>query len=339
MVDIKSRIEYFKTDCPICGSNKCVFFQIGWNKIKLTCSADKKLSFVINCDIFIDEEIENRKRFNSIVLHKLNSQDSVDFEYHYDNLNSGLINDSKMINVFDLMFNYPKTFSERINNILLNLSKESLSFNTSIYIDNLLPALFYCDSDDFEEEKLSLARSLVESGLLARDIDTPLSLELGYRVKLTLQAWVNLDQLKKESLNNGFIAMSFQDKNLALKVSIKKAIESSGYLAIILSDHHHNNYIMPEVFYQIEKCRFMIVDISDSNLGAYYEAGYAQALGKEIIVICDECIFNGKDNKPHFDIAQKNMIIFDRNNLPKLEHAIYQRIEATVGLRTNKASY
>ncbi len=63
--------------------------------------------------------------------------------------------------------------------------------------------------------------------------------------------------------------------------------------------------------------------------GAYYEAGYAEALGKEVIICCREDIFNG-DKKPHFDIAQKSSIVWKDEE--DLENRLYKRIEATVGL-------
>lgn len=129
--------------------------------------------------------------------------------------------------------------------------------------------------------------------------------------------------------------MSFDNKNNDLIEVVKLAIESTGYKAVIMKDYHHNNYIMPEIFYQIEHCKFMVVDVSDSNLGAYYEAGYAQALGKEVIVICKASIFKDINEKPHFDISQKNTIVFDDNDYEYLKQYIYSRVEATIGLRTS----
>ncbi|MCB6288245.1 hypothetical protein, partial [[Clostridium] scindens] len=53
--------------------------------------------------------------------------------------------------------------------------------------------------------------------------------------------------------------------------------------------------------------------------------GYAEALGKEVIVCC--C----KENfKPHFDIAQKSAVIWEDER--DLEEKLFRRIEATVGL-------
>ena len=68
------------------------------------------------------------------------------------------------------------------------------------------------------------------------------------------------------------------------------------------------------------------MDITDPNYGAYYEAGYALGLGKEVIITCrkdvhdrkafkcdkDEmCKFEEKALKPHFDIAQKQILVWE----------------------------
>ena len=84
--------------------------------------------------------------------------------------------------------------------------------------------------------------------------------------------------------------------------------------------------IVPEMFRLIRECRFLIMDISDPNYGAYYEAGYALGFGKEIIITCSQEIYNKEYTteeerrhlKPHFDIAQKQILVWkDYNDLTK----------------------
>ncbi len=85
---------------------------------------------------------------------------------------------------------------------------------------------------------------------------------------------------------------------------------------------------MPEIFHEIKASKFVVVDITKPNYGAYYEAGYAQALNKEVIVCCKKEVFDNAQTKPHFDIAQKSMIIWEdeKDLLFRLE----RRIRATV---------
>lgn len=130
--------------------------------------------------------------------------------------------------------------------------------------------------------------------------------------RITLAGWKRVAELRKtnELSKQGFIAMSFDPQVKYIEDCFKKAISEAGYKPQIIKDKEHNNYIMPEIFYEIKQSRFVVVDITKPNYGAYYEAGYAQALGKEVIVCCKKEVYDNPDTKPHFDIAQKSMIIW-----------------------------
>ena len=89
-------------------------------------------------------------------------------------------------------------------------------------------------------------------------------------------------------------------------------------------------YVIVHPLFEISRSKFVVVDITYPNFGAYYEAGYAQALGKEVIVCCPASRFGSddKNQRPHFDIAQKSMIVW--NNEAELINRLKRRIEATV---------
>ena len=96
----------------------------------------------------------------------------------------------------------------------------------------------------------------------------------------------------------------------------------------VIDEKEHNNQIVPEIFYEIERSKFMVVDVTYPNYGAYYEAGYAQALGKQVIICCRENEFRNADTRPHFDISQKSMIVWKDET--ELIERLKRRIEATV---------
>ena len=50
---------------------------------------------------------------------------------------------------------------------------------------------------------------------------------------------------------------------------------------------------------RIRDAKFLLVDLSHDNNGAYWEAGYAEGLGKPVIYICEQDKF--KKAKTHFD--------------------------------------
>ena len=72
--------------------------------------------------------------------------------------------------------------------------------------------------------------------------------------------------------------------------------------------------------------KFVIAELSHHNNGAYYEAGYALGLGKEVIHICSESELK---SGLHFDVAQVNTITYkDVNEIPeKLKKRIHATIE------------
>ena len=72
----------------------------------------------------------------------------------------------------------------------------------------------------------------------------------------------------------------------------------------------------------IRDSKFVVVDLTHQNNGAYFEEGYAMGLGKTVIQLCK------KSTKLHFDIAQKNTIIWEREEDIPLR--LKNRIDATI---------
>ena len=139
---------------------------------------------------------------------------------------------------------------------------------------------------------------------------------------------IDLYQDTKEKSNDGklaFIAIKFAGNEERIE-AIQKAIALAGYEPRIMNEYETNNWIMPEIFHQIKLAKFVVVDLSVRCDGAYYEAGYAYALGKEVIHIYDK---REEANNPlHFDVAQKSTVIY--NNYDELVTKLVNRIKATV---------
>ena len=68
------------------------------------------------------------------------------------------------------------------------------------------------------------------------------------------------------------------------------------------------------------------MDLSIRCDGAYYEAGYAYALGKEVIHLYDNR--EQGTNPLHFDVAQKSTVMY--NDYDELVEKLVARIQATV---------
>ena len=121
-----------------------------------------------------------------------------------------------------------------------------------------------------------------------------------------------------------FIAMWFDESMKNARQAITEAIENLGFGVSIIDMKEHNNQIVPEILHEIKNCKFVIADFTGNRGGVYYEAGYALALGKEVIHTCKS--ENFKDL--HFDILQKNTISWSDEK--ELKNRLIKIIEATI---------
>lgn len=120
-----------------------------------------------------------------------------------------------------------------------------------------------------------------------------------------------------------FVAMWFDDSMKKARENINEAIKSCGYEPMLIDMKEHNNQIVPEIFKEIDDSEFVIADLTGHRGGVYYEAGYAMAKGKTVILSCR----NGEEI--HFDVAQINTIYWQ--NEEDLFERLMRRIKATVG--------
>lgn len=129
---------------------------------------------------------------------------------------------------------------------------------------------------------------------------------------MTLKAWNRIEEINKNAGfgKNVFIAMSFAEGTESTREVLKQGISNAGYTPVIIDEVTHNHQIVPEMFKQIRDSKFLVIDVSVPNNGAYYEAGYALGLGKEVIFCCKKEIFDDETKRPHFDVSQKQMIVW-----------------------------
>lgn len=157
-------------------------------------------------------------------------------------------------------------------------------------------------SDEFVEQ---LIEDLKERGT----IKGHLSPEKGgpssfFFVTLTLHGWEQYEAERRGEFkgNYGFIAMQFNDSELDpfVKDIVKPAVkEGIGYDLVDMRDVAQAGVIDNILRTQIRDAAFLIVDLTHDNPGAYWEAGYAEGLGKPVIYICEKAKFDKK--KTHFD--------------------------------------
>ena len=148
-------------------------------------------------------------------------------------------------------------------------------------------------------------------------------------VDLTFEGWKRYEAEKQRQFegNHGFVAMQFDDPNLDSLVNdiVKPTVEKeTGYKLIDMRDVSRAGVIDNIMRTQIRDAAFVIADLTHDNSGAYWEAGYAEGLGKPVIYICEKDKFDGQ--KTHFDTNHCTTIPWSRGD----EEAFCQELIATL---------
>jgi CheY-like chemotaxis protein len=101
-----------------------------------------------------------------------------------------------------------------------------------------------------------------------------------------------------------FVAMPFAAQYESLFGSIKDAVETCGYRCVRIDQQTFTRSILEQIFQEIENAKLVVFVATDRTPNAFYEAGFAVALKKEVITVTDEYA-----NLP-FDIRDRSAIAY-----------------------------
>lgn len=333
-----SQLYYNNNRCPICGTERCSIVTGSINDpfYEYCCPQcdyilvpnyhkSNKVRDVFNLDhlhsyLFYHKNIDDRRRRVFCTR-----------EYY----NSNIEGYEEVYNVSPEMVEswYPKTFFEKVNLIILALSeRQQNEAQKVIFTDKKeLHDLFFVTSHFEGEEKERVEANqleFIENYFTEKQLLFIKNDLIRTIISLNYKGLELLYDLRRNQHvgNSVFVAMRFGKETKLLRDAIRNGITSAGFEAVFMDEIEHNHQIVPEMLYQIRNSRFVVAELSHHNNGAYYEAGYALGLGKEVIHICNnDSIKNGL----HFDVAQINTITYD--NLAELPEKLSKRIKATIG--------
>lgn len=119
-----------------------------------------------------------------------------------------------------------------------------------------------------------------------------------------------------------FIIMKFGDEILesAYKASYKPAIRKFGLAPIRIDEIPDSGKISDQILETIAESKYIIADLSGERPNCYYEAGFAYALGKEMILTIRD------RESAHFDLQGNRFIQWKTES--DLKKKIIQRIKA-----------
>jgi nucleoside 2-deoxyribosyltransferase len=81
---------------------------------------------------------------------------------------------------------------------------------------------------------------------------------------------------------------------------------------------------------QIRDSAFVLVDLTHDNSGAYWEAGYAEGLGKPVLYLCEKNKFAEKQT--HFDTNHCTTVIWDVENPSRFSEELVATIRRSLNL-------
>lgn len=166
----------------------------------------------------------------------------------------------------------------------------------------------------------ALVDRLVQEGLANCDTKS----QTQFAMALTFSGWLEFEDISRgiTTGRNAFMAMPFNKPDLedTWLPRLRGTVLDTGFTLKRVDDEPKPGIIDVRMRLQIKEARFLIVELTHANNGAYWEAGFAEGLGKPVIYTCQE------NHPTHFDVDHSLRIEWNPDNL---EPAL-ARLKATI---------
>ena len=162
-----------------------------------------------------------------------------------------------------------------------------------------------------------------------------------HRLGLTLDGWERYENEKRGHFagDYGFIAMQFGDPTLENLVSdaLRPAVRTQlGYDLVDMRNIAQAGVIDNIMRGQIRDAAFVLVDLTHDNAGAYWEAGYAEGLGKPVIYLCDREKFDAKST--HFDTNHCTTVMWSIDDTEAFIESLVATLRRSLSLFKDRIS-
>jgi hypothetical protein len=188
-------------------------------------------------------------------------------------------------------------------------------------IGSIDDAEFYFIFGHLKEERLILSKSHVGGGnAIIAD------------VTLEWRGWEYYRELKRGRIDSrkAFMAMQYDDRILdkIVEETFKPAVKQTSFELFRLVERPEAGLIDDRLRVEIQTSRFLIADLTHENAGAYWEAGYAEGLGRPVIYTCEKAKFD--EQKTHFDTNHHLTIPWDKEHPEEAAAKLKATIRATL---------
>jgi hypothetical protein len=151
-------------------------------------------------------------------------------------------------------------------------------------------------------------------------------------VSLTLAGWTHHVALRRSASESrrAFMTMKFGDPDLndVFDRCFKPAVARAGFTLSTVLEGQPAGQIDDQMRVGIRMSRFMVADLSFGSHGAYWEAGFAEGLGRPVIYTCRKADWDLQ--MTHFDTNHLVTIVWDPADLPDAARRLTATIRATL---------
>lgn len=138
----------------------------------------------------------------------------------------------------------------------------------------------------------------------------------GLKLRLTQAGWLEYGhRFRAGEPNRAFMALKFNAPDLTALVEqvCKPSAETIGLSLVTALDVARAGLIDDIMRVEIRRARVVLVELTHSNRGAYWEGGFAEGLGKPTIYLCRR--LEWEREKTHFDTEHLHTIVWDPDDL------------------------
>jgi hypothetical protein len=181
-------------------------------------------------------------------------------------------------------------------------------------------------------EEFELVSSHLRDGRL---IDHKSETGIWRKVTLSFAGWERYRELKRATADSrkAFMAMQYGEQELddIVENVFRDAVKKTGFDLSRLDDPDQPAGLIDDrLRVAIRTSRYLIADLTHGNQGAYWEAGYAEGLGKPVIYTCEKRVFEDPDSKTHFDTNHHLTILWDSQKPEEAAKKLKNAIRATL---------
>lgn len=170
----------------------------------------------------------------------------------------------------------------------------------------------------------------------------------GKGFSLTSKGWERYERILREGprTNTAFMAMAFREPGVKpfYEKYVKKAVKCSGFVLNTVEEEPKTGSIVARIISGIRDAPFVIADLTGKRDNVFWEAGYAEALGKPVIYTCktdktdEKCEKESLESFLPFNLKVSRCVEWDGDERSKQKAAwdIRNIIYCEFPLRANK---